>query len=110
MENSWGASEEKYVDIIIPDWTVGLDKAVAPKNMMVYPNPFVEHVSMLFPQEGEYSFLIMNMEGKCIANQSKVVTAGEVVDLKINGESGLYVLQIRSKNDTLLQSVKIEKK
>ena len=110
LENSWGASEEKYVDIIVSDWTVGLDKAAAPKNMMVYPNPFVEHVSMLFPQEGEYSFLIMNMEGKCIANQSKVVTAGEVVDLKINGESGLYVLQIRSKNDTLLQSVKIEKK
>ena len=110
LENSWGASEEKYVDIIVSDWTVGLDKAAAPKNMMVYPNPFVEHASMLFPQEGEYSFLIMNMEGKCIANQSKVVTAGEVVDLKINGESGLYVLQIRSKNDTLLQSVKIEKK
>ncbi len=110
LENSWGASEERYVDIIVPDWTVGLDKAVAPEKMMVYPNPFVERVSMLFPQDGEYTFLIMNMEGKCISTQSKMVKAGYPIDVQVNGESGMYILQVRTKDNVLLQSVKIEKK
>ncbi len=110
LENSWGKSAEKYVDIVVTDWTVGLDQAVAPKDLTVYPNPFAERVSMLFPQEGEYLFVVMNLEGKCVNTQSKQVAAGEVVDLQVNGEAGMYILQIRTKNDVLLQSVKIEKK
>ena len=110
LENSWGASKEKYVDIIVPDWTVGLDNPVAPQNLMVYPNPFVERVSMLFPQDGEYTFVVMNLEGKCISTQSKMVQAGYPIEVQVNGEAGMYILQIRTKNDVLLQSVKIEKK
>ncbi len=110
LENSWGASPEMFVDIVVKDWTVDLEQTVAPKDLTVYPNPFVERISMLFPQEGEYVFAVMNLEGKCVNTQSKTVTAGEVVNMQIDGEAGMYILQIRTKNDVLLQSVKIEKK
>ena len=52
----------------------------------------------------------MNLEGKCISTQSKMVQAGYPIEVQVNGEAGMYILQIRTKNDVLLQSVKIEKK
>ncbi|MBO7724561.1 MAG: T9SS type A sorting domain-containing protein, partial [Paludibacteraceae bacterium] len=77
--------------------------------MKVYPNPFVERVSMMFPQEGEYTFLVVNLEGKCIYSQSKQVESGELVNMQINGEKGLYILQVKQ-GDKVLKSVKLEKK
>jgi hypothetical protein len=94
----------------VVDRTVGLDAVAVENELKVYPNPFVERVSMLFPQGGDYTFLIVNMEGKCIYSQSKNVTDGELVNLQVNGEKGMYVLQVIDKDDKVLKAVKLEKK
>ena len=109
LVNSWASTEEQYVDIVVVDPTVGLDAVAESGEMKVYPNPFVERVSMMFPQEGEYTFLVVNLEGKCIYSQSKQVESGELVNMQINGEKGLYILQVKQ-GDKVLKSVKLEKK
>ncbi|MEG2164465.1 MAG: T9SS type A sorting domain-containing protein, partial [Bacteroidales bacterium] len=106
LENGWGSSSKtiNYIEIAktgIEDVTI--------EEMNAYPNPFENDVYVRFAEEGVYTVEIFDNAGRQLNRSSVNATVGEMVNIPVDGGSGIYFIKVRS-NDTLLKVMKVIKK
>ena len=106
LENGWGKSDKtiNFIEIAptgIEDMT--LDE------MMAFPNPFVDDVYVRFTDEGVYKVEIFDNAGRLVNSSSISVGSGEMVNIPVNGASGIYFIKVRN-SDSLLKVMKVIKK
>lgn len=106
LENGWGKDSKTFQFI-----TVGKGSGI--ENLEVelaaYPNPFIDHVNVRFDVEGEYTVRIYDLNGVLFGEKVQHVSAGEFMQIGVNGHTGSYVAQIL-KNGKLVRAVKLLKK
>lgn len=96
---------EDYMLIIHEPTGVGELPPNENEGIRIYPNPFREkiNISMEIPSEGRMSIGLFDMEGSCIRqlHASDAVAGTLRLALKINQPAGIYLLQIRLKEEIL---------
>ena len=105
LENSWG-SDSKPINFI--SVTTGIED-VTLEEMMAFPNPFEDEVYVRFANEGSYTVDIFDNAGRQISSRNASVDAGEMMNISVNGASGIYFIKI-SKEGTLFKAIKVIKK
>ena len=105
LENGWGKSTKtiNYIDV-----TTGIED-VTLEEMTAFPNPFEDEVYVRFVNEGDYTVDIYDNAGRQISSRNSSVDAGEMVNISVNGASGIYFVKI-SKEGTLFKAIKVIKK
>lgn len=109
LSNMWGNTSMAKQEYIVASNFTGINDEVI-ENFSVYPNPFVDAVNVIFPEEGNYSIKIYTINGiTCLATENFVAQANEVKRVTINGQSGMYLVQI-FKDGKCIKTVKVNKK
>ena len=106
LENGWGKSD-KTINFIEIDPT-GIEDMTLDE-MMAFPNPFVDDVYVRFTDEGAYKVEIFDNAGRLINSSGISVAAGEMVNIPVNGGSGIYFIKVRN-SDSLLKVMKVVKR
>lgn len=109
LTNAWGESEkylDKVVDIIDP---TGISAVENESSFSVYPNPFVESVNLRFAEGGNYTINIVDASGALVQSNGVNAGAGDVVNVAVTGNNGLYIIQVL-KDNKLYKAVKVIKK
>ena len=105
LENGWGKSTKTINYITV---TTGIED-VTLEEMTAFPNPFEDEVYVRFANEGEYTVDIYDNAGRQISSRNASVDAGEMVNISVNGASGIYFIKI-SKEGTLFKAIKVIKR
>jgi hypothetical protein len=74
----------------------------------VYPNPFIDNITIELTEKAPYVFKVFDLNGKHIKT-SKLNTDNMKMKLP-NLKSGYYILKILSANTELLDEIKLVKK
>lgn len=70
-------------------------KSTASDNLIVFPNPAAEQVTIQFETEGAHDVVILDMQGKIIFSQNNISSENLELNIK-NWESGIYIVQINN--------------
>ena len=106
LENGWGKNS-KTINFVEIDPT-GIEDMTLDQ-MMAFPNPFVDDVYVRFTDEGVYKVEIFDNAGRLVNSSSISVGSGEMVNIPVNGASGIYFIKVRN-SDSLLKVMKVIKK
>ena len=82
---------------------------VSVAEMQAFPNPFVDEVYVRFAEEGTYKVELYDTAGRVLGSNSVSVNAGDMVNIPVNGQPGMYFMKIYS-DDTLLKAMSLIKK
>ena len=106
LENGWGKSTKSISFIEIAP--TGIEDMTLDE-MRAFPNPFVDDVYVRFTDEGVYKVEIFDNAGRLVNSSSVNAGAGEMVNIPVNGASGIYFIKVRN-SDSLLKVMKVVKK
>lgn len=110
LTNPWGEATLSSADIVeITSTGTAIEKVDAESGMSIYPNPFVESVNMRFAEGGSYSVNILGGNGTLLQQKSFEATAGQIVNVAVDGPNGVYFVQV-IKNGKRYQTLKVVKK
>lgn len=110
LKNRWGEGTKMVSEIVeISDKTTGIGSVDAETGLSVYPNPFVESVNLRFAEGGNYTVNILGSTGTLLQRNNFNVSAGQVVNVAVNGANGVYFVQI-VKNGKTYKTIKVIKK
>ena len=106
LANGWG-SDTKTIEVvnIMP---TGI-KDVTVEEMQAYPNPFENEVYLNFAEGGVYTIELYDNAGRMINQSSLSATAGEVINIPVEGEAGIYFIKVKGEGG-LLKVMKVAKK
>ncbi len=109
LSNMWGSTSMTKQEYIVATNLTGVNNEVI-ENFSIYPNPFVEAVNVIFPEEGNYSIRVYTIDGStCLDTESFTTQANETKRIAINGEQGMYLIQIL-RDGRCIKTVKLNKK
>ena len=106
LSNDWG-SDTKTIMVYV----VYMDGIEDPSlsEMQAFPNPFENEVYLKFVESGDYTIEVYDYSG-CLINTSLLsVNDGEIVNIPINGQSGIYFIKVKCDGE-LLDVMKVIKK
>lgn len=108
LTNRWGSDTKEVADIveIIDPSSVG---SIEGNEFSVFPNPFVESVNFRFAEAGAYTINVVNEAGALVQSVAANAEAGQVANVTVTGNKGLYVVQVM-KDGKLYKAVKVVKK
>ena len=110
LKNRWGEGTKMVSEIVeISDKTTGIGSVDAETGLSVYPNPFVESVNLRFAEGGNYAVNILGSTGTLLQRNNFNVSAGQIVNVAVNGANGVYFVQI-VKNGKTYKTIKVIKK
>ena len=107
LSNGWG-SDSKTINYIEITDASGIED-VTIEEMRAFPNPFVNEVYVRFAEEGTYKVELYDTAGRLLGTNSVSVAAGEMVNIPVSGQPGMYFMKIYS-DDTLLKAMSLIKK
>ena len=106
LANGWG-SDTKTLDLVTV-YPTGIED-VALEEMQAFPNPFENEVYVNFAEEGTYIVELFDNSGRMLNQASIAVTAGEVVNIPVESEAGIYFIKVKGEAG-LLKVMKVIKK
>ena len=106
LSNGWG-SDVKEIDVITV-YPTGIED-VAIEEMQAFPNPFENEVYVSFVEEGIYTVELYDNAGRMLNQSSVAATAGEIVNIPVDGEAGIYFIKVKGEGG-LLKVMKVAKK
>ena len=109
VSNFWGEAEKMLDNPITISTTDGINGVDGQPELAVFPNPFVDHVNIRFAESGEYTIHISNASGALLQNNVFSVQAGQIVNVGITANKGIYLVQV-IKGGKTVQTLKIIKK
>lgn len=107
LSNDYGKATLTKSEYIVVGSGVGIDDEVV-EDLGVYPNPFVDAVNVVFASDGNYTVNVFTLEGALCYSQNVVAMANEVKRIGVNGDAGMYLLQIM-KDGKVVKTVKVSK-
>ena len=106
LSNGWG-SDTKTIEVVVVEPT-GIED-VAIEDMQAFPNPFENEVYVSFVEEGIYTVELYDNAGRMLNQSSVAATAGEIVNIPVDGEAGIYFIKVKGE-EGLLKVMKVAKK
>ncbi|MBR2475826.1 MAG: T9SS type A sorting domain-containing protein, partial [Bacteroidaceae bacterium] len=106
LSNGWG-SDTKTIEVVVVEPT-GIED-VAIEDMQAFPNPFENEVYVSFVEEGIYTVELYDNAGRMLNQSSVAATAGEIVNIPVDGEAGIYFIKVKG-DAGLLKVMKVAKK
>ena len=95
LTNFWGESEKALENAITINGPVdGINDVKDNAGFSVYPNPFVESVNLCFAEGGFYTVNIVSAAGAVLQSNDFRATAGDVVNVAVQGGKGMYIVQV----------------
>lgn len=107
LTNMWGSSKLTKTDYVVVGSGVGIDDNSV-EDLGVYPNPFVDAVNVVFASEGNYTVKVFTVDGTLCYSQNLVAMANEVKRVEVNGQNGMYLVQIL-KDNKIQKTIKVNK-
>lgn len=109
VSNFWGEAQKMLDNPITISTSSGINGVDEQPELTAYPNPFVDHVNIRFAEGGEYVIQISNASGAMLQKNAFSVQAGQIVNVGITANKGIYLLQV-VKGGKTVQTLKIIKK
>ena len=106
LSNGWG-SDSKTIEVVNVTPT-GIED-VTFEEMNAFPNPFENELYVSFAEAGTYTAEVYDYSGRLINAMSIAVEAGEVYQVPVDGESGIYFIKVKGEAG-LLNVMKVVKK
>ncbi len=106
LSNGWG-SDTKTIEVVTITPTGVEDVAI--EDMQAFPNPFENEVYVSFVEDGIYTVELYDNAGRMLNQASVAATAGEIVNIPVDGEAGIYFIKVKGE-DGLLKVMKVAKK
>ena len=63
--------------------------------MRAFPNPFENEVYLKFNESGNYTIELYDYTGRLINSSLLTPNEGEIVNVPVNGESGIYFVKVK---------------
>ncbi|MBR5324369.1 MAG: T9SS type A sorting domain-containing protein [Muribaculaceae bacterium] len=104
LSNYWG-SDTKQIEFVVSTAI----KDVTLEEMQAYPNPFENEVYLKFADAGNYTAEIYDYSGRLISSSILNVTDGQIINIPIVGQSGIYFIKLKGEAG-LLKVMKVIKK
>ena len=79
------------------------------EEMQAYPNPFENEVYIKFVESGDYTIELYDYSGRLINSSLLSVNEGEIVNIPVYSQSGIYFIKVRGESE-LLKVMKVIKK
>lgn len=109
VSNFWGEAQKMLDNPITISTSSSINGVDELPELTAYPNPFVDHVNIRFAEGGEYVIQISNASGAMLQKNAFSVQAGQIVNVGITANKGIYLLQV-VKGGKTVQTLKIIKK
>lgn len=109
VSNFWGEAQKMLDNPITISTSNSINDVDGQPELTAYPNPFVDHVNIRFAEGGEYVIQISNASGAMLQKNAFSVQAGQIVNVGITANKGIYLLQV-VKGGKTVQTLKIIKK
>ncbi len=93
LSNGWGAATLVNPQYIVVTAGTGVEENVV-ENMSVYPNPFIDHVNLMFAQDGNYTVDLYDAQGRQLLSKKHQARVNEVFTLEIDAAQGLYYVVV----------------
>ena len=106
LSNYWG-SDTKTIEVYVVKG-FGIEEPSL-SEMQAYPNPFENEVYLKFVESGDYSIELYDYSGRLINSSLLNANEGEIVNIPVNGQSGIYFIKVRGEAG-LLNVMKVIKK
>ena len=106
LSNGWGSDSKSIEGIIV--YPTGIED-VTLEEMQAFPNPFENEVYVNFAEEGIYTVELYDNAGRMLNQASIAATAGEIVNIPVESEAGIYFIKVKSEAG-LLKVMKVAKK
>ena len=108
LANGWG-SDTKTIEVVEVNPT-GIEDNVSVEEMMqAFPNPFENEVYVNFAEDGVYTVELYDNAGRMLNKASLNATAGEIINIPVDGEAGIYFIKVKGEGG-LLKVMKVAKK
>ena len=104
LANGWG-SDTKTIAMVV---ATGIED-VTLDEMRAFPNPFENEVYVAFAESGVYTAEVYDYSGRLINSLGVTAEAGEVYQVPVEGQSGIYFIKIKGEAG-LLKVMKVIKK
>ena len=106
LSNMWGSDTMTKQEYIVVS-SSGIEEN-GNSEFSIYPNPFTDAVNVVFAEDGAYAINVYTIDGKLCDTQSFDAMANEVRRVEVNGQTGMYLVQI-CKDGKVLKTVKVNK-
>ena len=106
LSNSWGSDTKSISGMQI--YPTGIEE-VSLEEMQAYPNPFENEVYVRFVEDGNYTVELYDYTGRLINSAALNAAAGEIVNIPVEGQSGIYFIKVKGEAG-LLNVMKVIKK
>ena len=106
LSNSWGSDTKTISGIEV--YPTGIED-VTLEEMQAFPNPFENEVYVKFVEAGNYNIELYDYTGRLINSAVLNATEGEIVNIPVEGQSGIYFIKVKGEAG-LLNVMKVIKK
>ena len=106
LSNSWGSDVKTISGIEV--YPTGIEE-VSVEEMQAYPNPFENEVYVRFVEDGNYTVELYDYTGRLVNAAALNAAAGEIVNIPVEGQSGIYFIKVKGEAG-LLNVMKVAKK
>ena len=106
LSNSWGSDTKTISGIEV--YPTGIED-VTLEEMQAFPNPFENEVYVKFVEAGNYTIELYDYTGRLINSAALNASEGEIVNIPVEGQSGIYFLKVKGEAG-LLNVMKVVKK
>ena len=106
LSNSWGSDTKSITGVVV--YPMGIED-VTVEEMQAYPNPFENEVYVKFVEAGNYTVELYDYTGRLINSAALNAAAGEIVNIPVEGQSGIYFIKVKGEAG-LLKVMKVIKK
>lgn len=106
LTNSWGTATKTIDDYIVVKSSSAINNITNGEGYMIYPHPFEGKVNLLFAEDGNFQVMAFDSSGRCVANRAYQAQQGELSELSMKAEKGIYVITIL-KDGKCVRSVKV---
>ena len=106
LSNSWGSDTKSITGVEV--YPMGIED-VTVEEMQAYPNPFENEVYVKFVEAGNYTVELYDYTGRLINSAALNAAEGEIVNIPVEGQSGIYFIKVKGEAG-LLNVMKVIKK
>ena len=106
LANGWGSDTKSIEGVTV--YPTGIED-VTLEEMQAFPNPFENEVYVNFAEDGIYTVELYDNAGRMLSQASIAATAGEIVNIPVEGEAGIYFIKVKGEAG-LLKVMKVAKK
>ncbi len=93
LANGWGSTTLVNAEYIVVTDGSGVEDNLV-NEMSVYPNPFIDHVNLLFAADGNYTVDLYDAQGRQLLSKRHQARTGEVFTLEVDAAQGLYYVVV----------------